>query len=589
MALPLAPITNLNGSAIGVINNNSAKLVDEFAKTFYKDGSVNMDGPIDMDSNRIINLPRATTPSSPVTLEQFLAEKKGDPGTPGSKGDPGGNVMSVGLFAAIVGLSVPVGTDLIQTSGHFGGRGYGSARYAVGATTDPAVAETRYSTNTLNGRPVTLIEAELTVEMFGARADWNGTTGTDNVDAFQAAINYAADVRGGGTIYVSGLGPNLQYRISGPLDPRGKVTLRGNSSFQGGSGTIYCQGAYFLSLSGTGFPNFNLESLIVQGNVGRTTDFMRSPNGAVWAYSKINNCYFVNFRELNAVMLGNHFTHNNFQNFRNVKVGGADMVWIGNYANHDVLDTTMNAGSVFWLMEAVGATEFSHNYLTCLKNNTSDPIVFGWSIAHQCRSNFNQFDGGSSCSLRVSDGSSQVDVVGNRLASSSMFSTTGRTPLAVISSSNINFVRNLCGNLESGAPIISYGGGCYEINVKDNISNDGSDSGTHDYVNITAGSKIRMSGFGVPAIYNPTNGAYIYSPHFSRIVTNTGPTADPQINYLDVAALTPGDVIRFRRTDTTRRWLIVNQATNTNLYDSNTTSGTSFTLTALSGGSVVVN
>jgi hypothetical protein len=33
------------------------------------------------------------------------------------KGDPGGNTMAVGLWSAISGLTIPVGTDLIQTSG----------------------------------------------------------------------------------------------------------------------------------------------------------------------------------------------------------------------------------------------------------------------------------------------------------------------------------------------------------------------------------------------------------------------------------------------------------------------------------------
>lgn len=126
MALPLAPITNLNGSAIGVINNNSTKLVDEFGKTFYKDGSVNMDGPIDMDSNRIINLPRAVSPSSPVTLEQFLTEKKGDRGLPGLPGVGGNTFLTVEslktatpvLYASAV-LSNPAGSDAGYANGTF--------------------------------------------------------------------------------------------------------------------------------------------------------------------------------------------------------------------------------------------------------------------------------------------------------------------------------------------------------------------------------------------------------------------------------------------------------------------------------------
>lgn len=82
------------------------------------------------------------------------------------KGDPGGNAMAVGLFTALGGLEVPVGTDLIQTSGH-SAVGVGAARYAaVGA--GPATA---WRAQTANGRWFELLAdgGRATVQAFGAR------------------------------------------------------------------------------------------------------------------------------------------------------------------------------------------------------------------------------------------------------------------------------------------------------------------------------------------------------------------------------------------------------------------------------------
>lgn len=58
-----------------------------------------------------------------AALESFPNYYKGD------KGDPGGNAMSVGLFTDIQNISIPLGVDLIGTSGHHI-VGVGPANYA---------------------------------------------------------------------------------------------------------------------------------------------------------------------------------------------------------------------------------------------------------------------------------------------------------------------------------------------------------------------------------------------------------------------------------------------------------------------------
>lgn len=65
-------ITNItNSSGIPTLNDNFEELADEFDKVVYRDGSQTMQGDLDMDSNRIINLSDALTESEPVTLGQI--------------------------------------------------------------------------------------------------------------------------------------------------------------------------------------------------------------------------------------------------------------------------------------------------------------------------------------------------------------------------------------------------------------------------------------------------------------------------------------------------------------------------------------
>lgn len=63
-----------NGSTVGAINNNFHELADEFDNVLYRDGSFTMEGNLDMNSNRIINVPWAENPTEAVPLGQVQGE-----------------------------------------------------------------------------------------------------------------------------------------------------------------------------------------------------------------------------------------------------------------------------------------------------------------------------------------------------------------------------------------------------------------------------------------------------------------------------------------------------------------------------------
>jgi hypothetical protein len=134
------------------------------------------------------------------------------------KGDPGGNVMAIGLFTAASFLSIPLGADLVQTSGH-GVTGIGFARYISDAAVNSAyvAAHPLSSFISANGRGFRLAEAPLSPDFYGARGDGS----TNDTAAFVAL---AADVNaaGGGNILI----PARTYMV-------------GSQTFAGGTGHGY--------------------------------------------------------------------------------------------------------------------------------------------------------------------------------------------------------------------------------------------------------------------------------------------------------------------------------------------------------------
>jgi hypothetical protein len=103
-----------NSSTINTLNNNFGELADEFDSVVYRDGSLDMTGDLNMDTNRIINLSDGVNPTDAVNIRQV--DELIDEITTGPAGAPGSNVMSVSSFADIPDLEIPVGTDRIRTA-----------------------------------------------------------------------------------------------------------------------------------------------------------------------------------------------------------------------------------------------------------------------------------------------------------------------------------------------------------------------------------------------------------------------------------------------------------------------------------------
>jgi hypothetical protein len=179
-----------------------------------------------------------------------------DPYTPGIiegfKGDPGGNVMAIGLFSGASALSIPVGTDLVRTSG-YGEVGQGSADYIYDATVDSAyvAAHPRTSFRSTNGRGFRLDpQQRLAIQMFGGKADgtihasvgpYLGTYGaTDNAPALNAALAlFRANVitgyyRAGPHIHFPGADGIYDFQSTVSVDA--SVTLTGDSGPGAGIG-----------------------------------------------------------------------------------------------------------------------------------------------------------------------------------------------------------------------------------------------------------------------------------------------------------------------------------------------------------------
>jgi hypothetical protein len=136
------------------------------------------------------------------------------------KGDPGGNVMAVGLFSRLDQLSVPLGTEVIQTSG-YAERGLGVARYVEVA----AGPETAWRRQTQNGRWFELLPdgVNVTLQQFGAVGDGE----TDDREAILRAIAFCLE-KGGGVI---GSTSGAKHAFSGRIRvPWGVVIDLGRST-----------------------------------------------------------------------------------------------------------------------------------------------------------------------------------------------------------------------------------------------------------------------------------------------------------------------------------------------------------------------
>src|SRR6185503_14525782 len=91
--LTLSDLSNLQNevTAVTTINANNTTLETALEKTLSRDGTTpnQMGADLDMNSNRILNLPAATTSGEPVRYDEFLLGVPGPTGPTGPAGPPG--------------------------------------------------------------------------------------------------------------------------------------------------------------------------------------------------------------------------------------------------------------------------------------------------------------------------------------------------------------------------------------------------------------------------------------------------------------------------------------------------------------------
>lgn len=129
-----------------------------------------------------------------------------------NKGDPGGNVMAIGLFLDGNTIDIPVGTDIVRTSG-YSTTGKGGAFYEYDAAVDAAyvTANPRSAFISSNGRGFKLsLDQQLNVFMFGAVGDDTANDGPAFVYAIQFSYDNAID----GTGFPPSAGPSLKIPLA---------------------------------------------------------------------------------------------------------------------------------------------------------------------------------------------------------------------------------------------------------------------------------------------------------------------------------------------------------------------------------------
>lgn len=181
-----------------------------------------------------------------VEFTDLPAPTSAVPGPPGPPGGPstvisgGGIVFSTRSVIPVSAIAAPVlsiRTDGFSTPGD-GGQGLYSRMSAPPATlTNPGYVQS------LDGAWWELVPegGEVFIEQFGGKGDWNGTTGTDNLQPFYDAC--AVEGRTASTNFT--YGPRIKFGLgrfhfSGTIDPRRMVHILGvgpilNTEFGGGT------------------------------------------------------------------------------------------------------------------------------------------------------------------------------------------------------------------------------------------------------------------------------------------------------------------------------------------------------------------
>lgn len=160
------------------------------------------------------------------------------------------------------------------------------------------------------------------ITKFGAKGDYNGTTGTDNATAIQSALNYARD-NGINSVFI----PIGKYLVNGNLTVYSNITIEG----QGDNSQIVCNTTTDNFFSGVG----SLESTInlaATADVGTTTLTTATHNYATGDY-----LYLISQRNSLSVDAG--------ENYRlGCGTANATLCYFGEFVNVSTVPSSTSVG-----------------------------------------------------------------------------------------------------------------------------------------------------------------------------------------------------------------------------------------------------
>lgn len=146
------------------------------------------------------------------------------------KGDPGGNVMSIGSKLGADGRDIPAGASLVMTDS-YDGQGSGGAPYSAltGADATTLAAYPRSTFRAKDGRIFAMPKRPACVTEFGSRPD-----GSDQTPIWREAIDMCCD-RGVNELTVPNVGNDPSFYLGDTINLDRAITIRGTGTGRAGA------------------------------------------------------------------------------------------------------------------------------------------------------------------------------------------------------------------------------------------------------------------------------------------------------------------------------------------------------------------
>lgn len=197
------------------------------------------------------------------------------------KGDPGGNVMAVGLLSQVPDQTIPTGTNQISVTGI---SAVGDAGAGMVLVYDPAVDAAYVAANPTTsqrdaaGRGFRMVRDRIFDAItYGAKAD--GVT--DDWAAITRAVN-AAVAAGGGTVMLTKAGT---YRVSKPIEIKTGVVLAGVSKkciiYKPGTATSAASGVAAV-INASSVSDWSIRNLSIKGDRVKTAGVVTGVNFGIY-------------------------------------------------------------------------------------------------------------------------------------------------------------------------------------------------------------------------------------------------------------------------------------------------------------------